>query len=136
MYPDEIDVQNVIKHYGIQADASAIWADVARIRVFLSFARDVCFNHGKHFYVATAEIKELTEKWLGHAVSPDAFIVGGRLADVFHGKQTTQLKFPLLNRLGEFRQEWAEELANVEREITEEKGLFGAKLLGLIGEGK
>jgi hypothetical protein len=128
VYPDERDILLVTQKLGVAADAEKIWPDVARARAFLNFAAHCCHNHGKHSYSPEAELKTLTERWIGHAVDMTAFRLGAYLANVrFAGKakissaRALNMKFPPCGRLEEYRQAWSQEQRSVERDIEEEQ---------------
>jgi hypothetical protein len=116
MYPDQLDVIRIVG----EKRAKEIWGDVALAHDFLLFAHRTCHYHGKHYPMLTTELRQTTEEHIGHAISDDAFFAALKMLG-YMSRRNEWIKFPPLEKLNEYREQWDETRAAQEAAIAEAK---------------
>jgi hypothetical protein len=132
MYPDLLDITNSAQRIGLTVDPKAVYADVVLASRFLEFAKHRCYFHGSHHYIDATTLRGLVSEYTGLIPSTEAIVIALRFGRCKtkptklnvkeFGKSFDRLtiKFPPLDRLGEFTDDWERIQEETEKEIAVE----------------
>jgi hypothetical protein len=126
MYPDVSDVARTLRNLNLptQPRAENIWPDTVVAFHFLKAATGACYNHGRHDWLVSSELKATVENFIGRPISDDAVAVAIRLLTLKTkaSKRDGQclIWLPPLNGFEQKRDVWSQCQLDVEKQIAAE----------------